>query len=346
MSHTLTTPEAFETLRERIVIPFADTRTSIDSSPELPDVSELEEASDLSALLSSNLAWIDERLLEHGALLFRGCGVRTVAQFQEFAHAISSSLPDFVEESSPRSVVSGKVMTSTNYPSEFLIQFHNEYSYSYSWPMRLYFFCIQPAIKGGETPIADSRRVLSRLSAELRAKFASRGVMYKRNYTEGLGVPWTTAFGTTDRTVVEDYCRKHGIQYKWQNGDRLTTTHIGPAIVRHPVTGQETWFNHAFFFNVRALEPGDIRDYLLRAPESEISTNTCYGDGESIEPEAIEEIRAAYEAESVAFSWQSGDILLVDNMLVAHARRPFTGERKVVVVMGDECSRHLTRTNA
>jgi hypothetical protein len=262
-----------------------------------------------------------------------------VTQFQEFAQALSSDLPDFVEESSPRSTVSGKVMTSTDYPSEFLIQFHNEYSYSYSWPMRLYFFCIKPAVQGGETPIADSRRVLSRLSSGLRAKFASRGVMYKRNYAEGFGVPWTTAFGTTDRTVVEDHCRNRGIQYKWQSGDRLSTTHIGPAIVRHPITREEIWFNHAFFFNVRALEPAEIRDYMLGLPEREISTNTCFGDGEPIEPEAIEEIRAAYEAESVVFPWESGDILVIDNMLVAHARRPFLGERKVVVVMGDECSR-------
>src|SRR5262249_55022897 len=158
-----------------------------------------------------------------------------------FAQAMSSDLPDFVEESSPRSIVSGKVMTSTDYPSEFLIQFHNEYSYSYSWPMKLYFFCIQPATRGGETLIADSRRVLSRLSAGLRDKFAERGVTYKRNYAAGLGVPWATAFGTTDRTVVEEHCRKRGIQYKWQDGDRLSTTHIGPAIVRHPLTGEETW---------------------------------------------------------------------------------------------------------
>ena len=32
--------------------------------------------------------------------------------------------------------------------------------------------------------------------------------------------------------------------------------------------------------------------------------------------------------------WQEGDIALLDNMLTAHARDPYSGPRKIVVAMG------------
>ncbi|CAM5231048.1 hypothetical protein SANTM175S_04757 [Streptomyces antimycoticus] len=33
--------------------------------------------------------------------------------------------------------------------------------------------------------------------------------------------------------------------------------------------------------------------------------------------------------------WHTGDLLLIDNMLVAHGRRPYTGTRRVLVAMSD-----------
>jgi ribulose-5-phosphate 4-epimerase/fuculose-1-phosphate aldolase len=35
------------------------------------------------------------------------------------------------------------------------------------------------------------------------------------------------------------------------------------------------------------------------------------------------------------FPWESGDVLLLDNMRFAHSRKPFTGSRKVLVAMSD-----------
>ena len=42
-----------------------------------------------------------------------------------------------------------------------------------------------------------------------------------------------------------------------------------------------------------------------------------------------------YQSIEVAFPWQRRDILMLDNMLVAHARNPFKGPRKLCVAMGE-----------
>ena len=61
--------------------------------------------------------------------------------------------------------------------------------------------------------------------------------------------------------------------------------------------------------------------------------HTYYGDGSEISKEEIEEIRAAYAKASIKFPWEKGDVLFVDNMMVAHGRSAYKGERKIVVSM-------------
>lgn len=297
---------------------------------------------DLLELIRSERAWLEERLLAAGALLFRGFGILRADQFDQVTEALSSSRPDFAEESSPRSQILGAVYTSTDHPKEYPIQFHNEYSYSSRWPLRLFFCCLTPATKGGATPVADVRNVLRRLSAKTRDKFQEKGVLYVRNFTRNVGVSWQKSFNTEDPAVVERHCREAGLEFQWKDGGRLRTQRRGPALAVHPKTGEEVWFNHAFFFNVRGLEPEALREFFLSEPEDSLSTNTYYGDGAPIEPEVIEELRRAYQAEGSAAPWQPGDVLIVDNMLASHAREPYSGPRKVAVVMADPQVRSST----
>ncbi len=67
--------------------------------------------------------------------------------------------------------------------------------------------------------------------------------------------------------------------------------------------------------------------------EENLPRNAYFGDGERIEPTVIEHINCVYEQTAVAFPWQKGDVLMLDNMLAAHGRNPFKGQRKIVVGM-------------
>ena len=49
--------------------------------------------------------------------------------------------------------------------------------------------------------------------------------------------------------------------------------------------------------------------------------------------DVLSHIREAYEQEKIIFKWQKGDIMLLDNVLMAHGREPYKGERKVAVAM-------------
>ena len=69
--------------------------------------------------------------------------------------------------------------------------------------------------------------------------------------------------------------------------------------------------------------------------EEGMPRNVYYGDGTPIEDALVAQIEQLYWDSSVQFPWQVGDVLWVDNMLVAHARNPYVGPRKIVVAMGD-----------
>jgi alpha-ketoglutarate-dependent taurine dioxygenase len=283
--------------------------------------------------------FIQAQLTQHGALLFRNFNLTTAEEFRLFVQAISGELIEYEERSSPRSKVGRNVYTSTDYPAEQSIFPHNEHSYSMTFPLRLYFFCLTPAQQGGETPLVNCRRVLERISQPTREKFRQYGWMYVRNLGDGLGLSWQKVFQTQDKAAVEDYCRAANIEFEWKDGDRLRLRQVRPAFAEHPRTGEMVWFNHATFFHVSTLEPGIREGLLTLLDEEDLPNNTYYGDGSPLEPAALDELREAYLQERVAFTWQRGDVLLVDNMLTAHSRMPYTGLREVLVAMAEPFTR-------
>lgn len=294
------------------------------------------EGLDLLAFCDARRQEIARELSRHGAILFRNFGKRAVSEFERLIKTLTGhDLLEYRERSSPRRLVQGKVYTSTDYPSDRSIFLHNENSYQSNWPMKIFFFCVTPAAEGGQTPIADTRRVLGRLPSEIRERFAEKKVLYVRNFGSGLGLAWPVVFQTSDPSAVDRYCEWAGYETIWEPEGRLKTRRVGQAIAKHPKTDEMVWFNHAAFFHISSLER-DLREALLQDfDQQDLPTNTFYGDGSAIEPETLKAIREAYRLETVKFDWQSGDILMLDNMLAAHGREPFVGQRKVLVGMSE-----------
>ena len=161
--------------------------------------------------------------------------------------------------------------------------------------------------------------------------------MYMRNYGNGLDVPWQKVFNTEDPAVVEAFCRTNGILYEWKADGELRTRQVAQAIAVHPLTGETVWFNQAHLFHVSNLEPAVREGLLAVVAEEDLSRNACYGDGSPIESDLLDEIRDVYRSVAVQFSWQEGDVMMLDNMLAAHGRTPFKGRRQILVAMAEPC---------
>ena len=309
-------------------------RESLDGIHSLPALVEALDRSVEPVLWArQNRALIDDLLLESGGILFRGFRVNGVAHFERFiVEGFGRDPLSYKNRSTPRSAVRGHIYTSTEYPADQHICLHNENSYTRAWAERIFFHCVKPSETGGETPVADSRKVYERIAPAVRERFDRHGVMYVRNY-DGLDLPWQSVFQTQDRNEVEALCAASGIEFEWLGGERLRTREVAQATVTHPVTGAPVWFNQAHLFHVSSLD-ANVRDALTVAvPEHDLPRNAYYGDGTPIDEADLAAVREAYLAETVMFPWRSGDILMLDNVLAAHGRQPFGGSRKVVVGM-------------
>ncbi|HEX4955001.1 MAG TPA: TauD/TfdA family dioxygenase [Thermoanaerobaculia bacterium] len=277
---------------------------------------------------------IEEKLREHAAILFRGFGVTSSSAFRRFAGAVVDSLYEENGEH-PRDAVEDGVYTPVFYPPDQMLLWHNENSFNHEWPQKIIFCCVKAAAQGGQTPVVDSRAVYREIPPAIREEFTAKGVMYVRNYGDGLGLDWRTLFRTAERSEVERLCARERMEVEWKSGDRLRTRSIRPAVVRHRVTGELAWFNQAQHWHPACLDAATRRTLDSMFEPDDMPRNCFFGDGSVIPDEHMREILAVYARLEQANSWREGDVMLVDNVLAAHGRKPFSGERKLLVALGD-----------
>ncbi len=303
---------------------------------EYPEVVKVAlRGANLSNWIEGNRNKVMETLKTNGAVLFRGFEIFNDQKFRECFKVISNEFIDYTDRSSPRSEIGDQVYTSTDHPKDQVINMHNELSYSQKWPRWIAFYCHTPAETGGETPIADVRKVLEYLSPETQQAFRNKGIMYRRLLQKGIGLGWQQVFQTEDKKVMEADCINRGIDFEWLGEDKVVIRWKKEAIINHPETNEAVWFNHGYFFNEYTLNE-DVR--LAFESSEELPFNTFFGDGSLIPKEMLQEIEYAFNKARLKFLWKKGDVLVLDNMLMAHGRESFEGERSIRVLMAEAIS--------
>jgi hypothetical protein len=338
VENTITAKKSLGTIRRKAVdlSKFNPVRESLlGEDQSLPLLIEpATEQVDLADWARSNRDYVNAKLHKHGGILFRGFGLSTPEDFERVAAAIYNEI--YAEYGDlPREGVAGKIYTSTPYPEDKAILYHNESSHMNAWPTRISFFCVLAAKEGGCSPVVDCRKVYNDLDSVVRQKFEEKGLTYVRNFSDGLDVSWQRFFQTEDRAVVEEACKKQGFIPEWTGKDGLRVHQRCRGVLRHPVTGEMSFFNQVQLHHVHCLDP-EVRQSLLSIFKREdLPRHVYYGDGSEIEDSVMDHIGEIYEKHAVRFRWREGDMITLDNMITAHARDPFVGPRKIVVALGD-----------
>lgn len=329
--------DTVDLLDPRSPTPGSPSPLRVTTGPGRPATAELPPFLDLATActwLVEHRAELRAELDRAGALYLRGLPVRTAAEFGLVRDVLLTERAQYKEKATPRSTVGDDVFSSTDLPPAQRIRLHNENSYTLTFPGILLFCCLIAPDEGGATPVADCRRVLSGLPAELAERFRRCGWALHRSYGEHISLDWRTAFGTDQQADVERYCDDNRISYVWR-GDDLRTVQRRAATIHHPRTGDEVWFNHVAFWNAWSLDP-DIRDVLVDELGADgLPFGTTFGDGTPLTAEEVGQLDEAYRAATVRETWRSGDLMIVDNILAAHGREAFRGDRRIVVAMGD-----------
>ncbi|MEU8523400.1 TauD/TfdA family dioxygenase [Streptomyces sp. NBC_01216] len=302
--------------------------------PALTHVPPMADLAAACAWLREHEAALTAALYEHGTIFLRGLPVTGSADVAAVRDVLIPEPTPYREKATPRSDFGDGVFSSTDLPPAQAIRMHNENSYTLTFPGRLLFACLTAPEEGGATPTADVRKVLAGLPGHLVERGRSCGWTLTRTYSDYVSLGWRTAFGTEERADVERYCRENAVSWQWLPDGNLRTGQLRAATLHHPRTGEEVWFNHLAFWNAGSLDP-DIREAMTDefGPDG-LPFDTGFGDGEPLTQEDVDALNAAYDAATVREPWQAGDVMLVDNVLCAHGRDPFRGDRKIAVAMG------------
>jgi hypothetical protein len=270
----------------------------------------------------------------HGAVLFRGFPVRTAEDFDRFVTAFG--LPPFTYEDSLSYAVrmnrTPRVFTANEAPPSVTIFFHHEMAQTPFFPTTLFFFCEQPAETGGATPLCRSDVLFDRLSAEC-PQFAqdveTKGLRYSNvfagemDFESGMGRSWQSFLKTKTREGAEARLREMGYNWQWMpDGSLRVRTPVLRGVHKLP-DGRRSFFNQMIaaycgWKDARNVDP---------------SKSITLGDDSPLDQEAVQV--AIRLSEELAFDvpWQAGDVALLDNYVVMHGRRPYTGTRKILAAM-------------
>ncbi|CAF1211162.1 unnamed protein product [Rotaria sordida] len=310
----------------------------------------LKSLSDVVSFVEQHRDELLSRLLRCGAILFRDFPIADAFEFDTFARAFNWIPLPYVGGAAPRRQVTSIVFTSNESPPSEPIPFHHEMAQVPKFPKHLLFFCEIPSKSDGETPIAYSAMVYSRINNALPdyvRKLEEKQTRYIRILPDGddpqsaIGRGWQSTYQTEDREHAEQVCREQGTDYEWlDDGCLKTTTKVLPAIrldertgiyvqyfsCLHTIcifpSGKKTWFN-----SIVAAYMGwsDKRNDGKKA--------VTFADGETMNEKDIQKCATILDESSVSLTWKKGDVLLIDNRQVLHARKSFEPPRRILAAL-------------
>ena len=290
-----------------------------------------------TASLGQSTAWVAEHRDEimqaatkHGAALLRNIGVETVEGFDAVVQALS--LDNFPYKKSLSNAVrvnrTERVFSANEAPPEVQIFFHHEMAQTPLFPRWIMFSCEIAPQEGGATPLCRSDVLYERLKTECPefiAKCEQLGLQYTNvmpgvdDAASGMGRSWASTLGVEDRDAAEARLRDLNYSWEWQDDGCLRATTPPLPAVMELDDGRRTFFNQL------------IAAYCgWKDERNDPSSAVRHGDGTILDADAV--ATAGKIADEITFymNWQVGDIVVIDNTVVMHARQPFVGKRKVV----------------
>ncbi|EMM77007.1 TauD/TfdA family dioxygenase [Leptospira santarosai] len=331
-----------------------------------PNTEEQKSKQTLIRWIKNNKRALTDDLKEYGAVLFRGFDVSSPQDFEDVIINVDPNLKNNYLGTSPRNQVTRYTFTATELPPAYPIMQHAEMSFLDSPPKKLFFYCGKASKKFGETPITDLRKVLNEVPTFIREKFEKDKVRYSRIYDGPSNRSrfqfwktkrWDEMFQTKDREKVEEISKKQNFKAEWFGRDNLRLINTTLAIRKHPEFKSLAWHNHSQVFHIDAarkeywrifIRQKTIRGFLvsvtlevltlikkITTKKEYLDTHCTYGDGQEISGLELKLIQDAFWNNISLFSWQEGDVLVIDNYSVSHGRHPFTGPREIFVAWAD-----------
>jgi len=303
-----------------------------------------------------NAVEIKQKMEDHGAVVFRGFDLMKEQDgFQLFYNALEMKIcQDPLQSVSARPTADGKkdspVYEAVNKESRknFFIGMHNEFVGTRA-PRAAAFVCFKAAEEGGEFLIADGRRMFRDLDSDLVEELYNRNIRYSVmelpffGWIDNLPDPMQGPAMIGMKGLVSAAINAKvdfDVDMLWGEGgyDNLRMLQARspsqPAIVKHPVSGEPTWFCnvHSHSSKLRKNRESKFGAERFEDGASQINKSDMYfGDDGLISDEQLQEMDDVTMKNVRYIKMTEGDVVLLDNYKCMHGRNVFDGTRKHAV---------------
>ena len=245
--------------------------------------------------------------------------------------------------------------------------FHNENYYCPDVPRYISFACVVPSWLGGETGLVNTAALYGDLSETLRQKLERRPFWASAWRVSDIAARYGLTPGE-----VEEFCAEAGFPRRAHNGKQLVMMYK-PSVVEHPLTGERglqlnlwgeleelgfaaavrkafrqdyaglAWAFHRLVWRFPRLEVLDLLG-SLHAPKFVLRTLRNRSRRERPRPlddrvstafsaDEIDRVARAVRRRFSSFTWKRGDLLIIDNLKMAHAGMPGYGPRELAALL-------------
>jgi len=288
----------------------------------------------------------DELIQRYGGVVLRGFPLDGAEDFNRFANLFPIYGPGYAGGMAPRRHVTGDVLESTNLTQGFKLSLHSEMAYMKSFPPRIAFFCQQASGVGGEIIIGSLAELTRRIPPALRDKIECHKVRVVRNYTpcgtsrnlkaieDTNQIGWDEAFETEDAAEVERLCRQLGLDLEWNEDGSLTLFDLVDPFTVHPKTGERV-YRSSLHTDITSERQGMAATRERLIARQQHPSGSFLDSGEKLARDEAECIHRIQEEIEISWQWRDGDLMILDNLQVAHGRNPYSGERLAHVALLD-----------
>lgn len=251
-------------------------------------------------------------LKQYGALLFRGFELGGEEMFRAFTEKYGAN---FLMHPTPeRYTVSDDNTTKTVDRSSDALALHSEMSFLPAplYPELIWFYCVKPDARGGQTILCDGTEIASELSGDMRRLLDDKGLTFTMQFTERL---WQGYFNTKSPEVVVGFLKHLGVEKHF-------TLRDGKFVMTNKVPGlRKTKFGDA---------PAFVNNLIIFTEQPSDGITLTLGDGSPVPLSLYEELVRVTRTLTAEINWQPEDLLMFDNTRMLHGRREILDPERLI----------------
>ena len=273
------------------------------------------------------------RLGQDGALLLRNFNW-DVEEFCQLCERFPQKFMSYRAGAYQREKFAGKSNLLTVNQGKMPISLHGEMHYKRRKPDFIWFYCETAPIRGGETLVADGKKIFKGLSKSTQQLLRQKPIIYWRSFSPAF---WPKVFGTQRQWLVRGFCRIEGMKAHFDSDGYLTTQYQSYAVSKQP-DGDFSFIN-----NLLVIVHDSPK--LPKAYLDMCTSRVAFGDGTELPEGLIQEIQGVCGEVTFPIEWSRGDVCVIDNRRTMHGRNSIAADcpRKILTRLGSH-SRPLLST--